>query len=91
MTITVEPELGIEFSPNLPPVDLKTRTEYAAKSAKELEKHGLNLEPTKEDKDIAAKLTVAYADNPETTSKKVTAKKAAPKKVTKVKNKTKRK
>ena len=37
----------------------------------------LNLEPTKEDKDIAAKLTVAYADNPETTSKKVTAKKAA--------------
>ena len=77
MTITVEPELGIEFSPNLPPVDLKTRTEYAAKSAKELEKHGLDLEPTKEDKDIAAKLTVAYADNPEATSKKVTTKKAA--------------
>jgi hypothetical protein len=77
MTITVEPELGIEFSPNLPPVDLKTRTEYAAKSAKELEKHGLNLEPTKEDKDIAAKLTVAYADDPEATSKKVTTKKAA--------------
>ena len=77
MTITVEPELGIEFSPNLPPVDLKTRTEYAAKSAKELEKHGLNLEPTKEDKDVAAKLTVAYADDPEATSKKVTTKKAA--------------
>jgi len=77
MTITVEPELGIEFSPNLPPVDLKTRTEYAAKSAKELEKHGLNLKPTKEDKDVAAKLTVAYADDPEATSKKVTTKKAA--------------
>ena len=77
MTITVEPELGIEFSPNLPPVDLKTRTEYAAKSAKELEKHGLDLKPTKEDKDIAAKLTVAYADDPEATSKKVTTKKAA--------------
>ena len=77
MTITVEPELGIEISPNLPPVDLKTRTEYAAKSAKELEKHGLNLEPTKEDKDVAAKLTVAYADDPEATSKKVTTKKAA--------------
>ena len=77
MTITVEPELGIEFSPNLPPVDLKTRTKHAAETAKELEKHGLNLEPTKEDKDIAAKLTVAYADNPETTSKKVTTKKAS--------------
>ena len=77
MTITVEPELGIEFSPNLPPVDLKTRTEYAAKSAKELEKHGLDLKPTKEDKDVAAKLTVAYADDPEATSKKVTTKKAA--------------
>ena len=77
MTITVEPELGIEFSPNLPPVDLKTRTKHAAETAKELEKHGLNLEPTKEDKDIAAKLTVAYADDPETTSKKVTTKKAS--------------
>ena len=77
MTITVEPELGIEFSPNLPPVDLKTRTKHAAETAKELEKHGLNLEPTKEDKDTAAKLTVAYADNPETTSKKVTTKKAS--------------
>ena len=77
MTITVEPELGIEFSPNLPPVDLKPRTEYAAKSAKELEKHGLDLKPTKEDKDVAAKLTVAYADDPEATSKKVTTKKAA--------------
>ena len=77
MTITVEPELGIEFSPNLPPVDLKTRTKHAAETAKELEKHGLNLEPTKEDKDTAAKLTVAYADDPETTSKKVTTKKAS--------------
>ena len=77
MTITVEPELGIEFSPNLPPVDLKPRTKHAAETAKELEKHGLNLEPTKEDKDIAAKLTVAYADDPETTSKKVTTKKAS--------------
>ena len=77
MTITVEPELCIEFSPNLPPVDLKTRTKHAAETAKELEKHGLNLEPTKEDKDIAAKLTVAYADDPETTSKKVTTKKAS--------------
>jgi hypothetical protein len=58
-------------------VDLKTRTKHAAETAKELEKHGLNLEPTKEDKDIAAKLTVAYADDPETTSKKVTTKKAS--------------
>jgi hypothetical protein len=43
----------------------------------ELEIHGLNLEPTKEDKDIAAKLSVAYAGDPEKTSKAVTAKKAA--------------
>ena len=77
MTIIVEPELGVEFSPNMPPVDLKTRTKYAAKSALELGIHGLNLEPTKEDKDIAAKLSVAYAGDPEKTSKAVTAKKAA--------------
>ena len=32
--------------------------------------HGLDITPTKEDKDVAAKLAVAYADNPEKTSKK---------------------
>ena len=47
----------------------------ASETAKKLADHGLDVEPTKEDKDVAAKITMAYADDPDTTSKKVTTKK----------------
>ena len=42
-----------------------------------MQEHGLKLDPSKEDKDVAAKLSLAYAEDPEKISKKVTAKKAA--------------
>ena len=74
MTIVVEPELGVPLETSKPSPDLKDRVEPAANTAKELGEHGLDVEPTKEDKDIAAKISVAYADNPEKTSKKVTEK-----------------
>ena len=77
MAIVVEPELGVAVPEELPPMDLKERTEAASKTAELLADHGLDIEPTKEDKDIAAKITLAYADDPEATSKKVTTKKAA--------------
>tara|TARA_R110002033_G_scaffold168064_1_gene207631 strand:- start:28 stop:642 length:615 start_codon:yes stop_codon:yes gene_type:complete len=77
MTLVVEPELGVKIDKNTPSIDLKDRMESAANTAKELSKHGLEVEPTKEDKDVAAKLTVAYADNPAKTSKKVTPKRVA--------------
>ena len=77
MTLVVEPELGVKIDKNPPSIDLKDRMESAANTAKELGKHGLDVEPTKEDKDVAAKLAVAYADNPEKTSKKATPKKVA--------------
>lgn len=77
MTLVVEPELGVKIDKNTPSIDLKDRMESAANTAKELGKHGLDVEPTKEDKDVAAKLAVAYADNPEKTSKKATPKKVA--------------
>ena len=77
MTLVVEPELGVQINKITPSVDLKDRMESAANTAKELSKHGLEVEPTKEDKDVAAKLTVAYADNPAKTSKKVTPKRVA--------------
>ena len=73
----VEPELGVAIPDESPFVDLSQRTDAASETAKELADHGLDVEPTKEDKDIAAKLVTAYADNPETTSKKVTDKKIA--------------
>jgi hypothetical protein len=77
MTIIVEPEMGVPLEKNPPPIDLKDRVESAANTAKELGEHGLDLEPTKEDKDVAAKLVTAYADNPEKTSKKATSNKLA--------------
>ena len=77
MTITVEPELNVKLSESSPPIDLKDRMESAANTAAELAEHGLDVKPTKEDKDTAAKITNAYASNPEKTSKKVTHKRIA--------------
>jgi Asp/Glu/hydantoin racemase len=77
MTLVVEPELGVQIDKTTPSIDLKDRMESAANTAKELSKHGLEVEPSKEDKDVAAKLVVAYADNPVKTSKKVTPKRVA--------------
>ena len=71
MTIILEPELGVAVPEDLPPMDLKKRTEAASRTTE------LLAEPTKEDKDVAAKITLAYADDPETTSKKITSSKVA--------------
>ena len=70
MTITVEPELNVKLSESPPPVDLKDRMESASNTAAE-------LKPTKEDKETAAKIVNAYANDPEKTSKKVTHKRIA--------------
>ena len=72
MSIIVEPELGVPLVSDTPYLDLKARAEYACNTAAKLQEHGLELDPTKEDKDVAAKLTLAYAKDPEKTSKKVT-------------------
>ncbi len=77
MTLLIEPEIGVPFSDDFSFVDLKERAAAACSTALELSKHGLDLTPSKEDEDTAARLAIAYADDPEKTSKKVTAKKAA--------------
>ena len=77
MTLVVEPELGVPFSPDTPYIDLRERAEAACNTALKLSEHGLDIKPTKEDKDVAAKLAISYAGDPEKTSKKVTTKKAA--------------
>ena len=74
MSLVVEPEFGVPISPDTPYLDLKARAEYVCNTAKKL---GLELDPSKEDKDVAAKLSMAYAEDPEKTSKKVSSKKAA--------------
>tara|TARA_R110000765_G_scaffold312263_1_gene405348 strand:- start:963 stop:1577 length:615 start_codon:yes stop_codon:yes gene_type:complete len=77
MTLIVSPELGVPLPSDTPYVDLKDRAAYACNTASKLAEHGLDIEPTVEDKDVAAKLALSYADNPTKTSKKVTAKRAA--------------
>ena len=71
MTIELMPELGVEITPDISYIDLRARAEAACNSARLLEKHGLNLEPTAEDKEAAARLTTAYAQDPERASKMV--------------------
>ena len=77
MVLRIEPEVGVPVDPDASYDDLKEYTEAAANTVKELSEHGLEVEPTKEDKDVAAILTHAYAKDPEKTSKKITLKKAA--------------
>ena len=70
MTLTIDPELGVPLNEGDANPGLKNQVEAASNTALELAEHGLDITPTKEDKDVAAKLAVAYADNPEKTSKK---------------------
>ena len=77
MTLKLEPEIGVSIASEVPPEDLTVWAEAASNTAQELEEHGLDVEPTKDDKDVAAKLAVAYADDPEKTSKKASTKRIA--------------
>jgi len=74
MTLKLEPEVGVPLFDDDPVVDLTIRTQAAKTTALELAEHGLALKPNKEDEDVAAKIAMAYADDPEKTSKKVTSK-----------------
>ncbi len=77
MTIKLEPEVGVPLFDDDPAVDLTVRAQAARTTALELAEHGLELKPNKEDEDVAAKIAIAYADDPEKTSKKVTPKRLA--------------
>ena len=65
MSLMLEPEIGVPYSDEIPYMDLRARAEAACNTASMLEEHGLEIEPTSEDEAIAAKITLAYADNPE--------------------------
>ena len=77
MTMLLKPEIGVPLEDGITNMDLKERAEAACNTALELAEHGLDIEPSAEDEDVAAKLAVSYADNPEKTSRKVTTKRAA--------------
>ena len=77
MTMLLKPEIGIPLEDGVTNMDLKERAEAACNTALELSEHGLDIGPTSEDEEVAAKLAVAYADDPEKTSKTVSNAKAA--------------
>jgi len=77
MEFTIEPEIGVPYSDKVPYIDLRARAEAACNTASMLAEHGLDVTQTREDEEAAAKLTLAYADDPEGTSKKVNNKRAS--------------
>ena len=77
MSLMLEPEIGVPYSDGIPYMDLRAGAEAACNTASMLGEHGLDLQPTSEDEEIAAKISLAYADNPEKTSKKVSTKRAS--------------
>lgn len=77
MTLNVTPELGIPLEDEVNQIPLPERAAALDKTVDELEKYGANLEPTEVDKEVAATLATAYAQDPDKTSKKVTHKRAA--------------
>lgn len=77
MALKLKPELGVQLSPELRAMDLSARATAMANTAEELSTHGLDIRPNKEDEDVAATLAMAYAENPEKTSKKVSSNRAA--------------
>ena len=54
MTLHIEPELNVPVLDDNPFADLTVSIGSAANTALFLAEHGLDIEPTKEDKDIAA-------------------------------------
>jgi hypothetical protein len=77
MSLVLEPEIGVPYSDEIPYMDLRARAEAACNTASMMKEHGLDVEPTSEDEEIAAKIILAYADDPSKTSKKVSTKRAA--------------
>jgi hypothetical protein len=77
MTMNAIPELGVPLEDEVKHIPLPERADALGKTVDELEKHGADLEPDEVDKEVAATLATAYAQDPDKTSKKVTNKRAA--------------
>ena len=72
MALSLTPEFGIEIPEGATYMDLRARAEAACNTVRELEDHGLLVNPTDEDKDVASTLLTSYAKDVEKTSKAVT-------------------
>ena len=71
MALALKPEFGMEIPLNASYTDLRRRAEAACRTIQQLQEHGLDIEPTDEDNEVATTLVVAYAKDAEKTSKAV--------------------
>ena len=78
MTLQLTPESGVLLSRRAPKLDLKDRAAACAKTIELLTSHGMETAASEEDRDTAAALAVAYAQNPDSVSKKVTTQRNIP-------------
>lgn len=77
MVMELTPDLGVPLTDDVDLKDLRQGAIAACETANLLQEHGLDIEPTDEDKEVAAALVTAYAKDPEKTNKQSTAKNLA--------------
>jgi len=77
MAIHIEPELKVPMRDAPKMGDLAVKAAAAAKTAEYLHANGLEIKANNGDKDTAAALAVAYAENPDKVSKAATPKRVA--------------
>lgn len=70
-TLTLIPDIGIPYEPALKYVDLVERATSACNTVNTLKAFGAQFPIEEEDRQMAATLATAYAQDPEKTSKKV--------------------
>jgi hypothetical protein len=76
-SLVVTPDLGIPIPQNIDYADLITKASAACATVRELESHGLEVNVTQGDIDIATAIVTAYAADPEKVEKTVTPAKLA--------------
>ena len=77
MTLELTLDSGVPLTNRAPKIDLKERAAACARTVELLSEHGLKTAKTREDDEVAAQLSVAYAENPDQASKVVTPKRVA--------------
>jgi hypothetical protein len=77
MTLVVSPDYGVEIPPDVRYMDLRERAEAACQTINLLEEHGLEVNPTEEDRASTTVLVEAYAKDEEKVSRTVTHRRTA--------------
>ena len=75
--MNIEPELGVPLTDGVKNPSLPERVEALDATVNELEKHGVGTTPDALDEEVASTLLTSYAQDPDSTSKRVTHKRSA--------------